>query len=90
LPVSWLLRDRYETDRKAPALTLPVLVIHGTNDEVVPFEMGQRIAELLPNRDFVAVRGGHHNDLFDLNEDAVLSKIVTFVRGASRGLRQAH
>jgi len=82
LPVKWLVHDRYETDRKAPALTIPVLVIHGTNDEVVPFAMGQRIAALLPNREFVPVEGGHHNDLFDY-ERGLVSKIAQFARGAS-------
>ena len=65
LPVQWLVHDRYETDRKASALSIPALVIHGTNDEVVPFAMGQRIAALLPSREFVPIEGGHHNDLFD-------------------------
>lgn len=83
LPVRWLLRDRYETDQKAPALALPVLVIHGTDDEVVPFEMGQRIAALLPNREFLPVQGGHHSDLFYLDERGLVAKIAAFTRGAT-------
>lgn len=78
LPVQWLVRDRYETDRKAAAITLPALVIHGTNDEVIPFRMGQRIAELLPHAELIPVPGGGHNDLFTNDGVDVLARIAIF------------
>lgn len=42
----------------------PVVIIHGTADEVVPFAEGERLARLIraPLR-FVAVPSGSHNDL---------------------------
>lgn len=40
------------------------LIIHGTDDEVIPFQFGQNLANKLgPRCLFVAVHGGHHNDL---------------------------
>jgi fermentation-respiration switch protein FrsA (DUF1100 family) len=42
---------------------MPVLVAHGTNDSIVPFEMGQRLFDAVkgPKR-FIKVEGaGHHN-----------------------------
>ena len=80
LPVRWLVRDRYESEHKAPGITLPALVIHGTEDEVVPFRMGKRIAEVLPHCEFVAVVGAGHNDLFDQRRVDVLARIVAFAR----------
>jgi 3-oxoadipate enol-lactonase len=41
-------------------LTQPALVIHGTDDRVVPFENGKKLAEALPNARFVAFEGGGH------------------------------
>jgi uncharacterized protein len=85
LPVRWLVRDRYDTERKAPAITVPALAIHGTDDEVVPYRMGKRIAELLPNAELVSVPGGRHNDVFNNDRIDVLSTIVAFARGSAPG-----
>ncbi len=83
LPVRWLVRDRYETLRKAPALDLPALVIHGTSDEVIPYEMGRRIAETLPRAELVTLPNCHHGDVFFRNEsDALIARIVAFARGS--------
>jgi len=80
LPVRWLVRDRYETNLKAPALEVPSLVIHGTLDEVIPLDMGQRIAKLLPNSEFFPIEGGHHADLFAIDKSSLLAKIAAFAR----------
>jgi uncharacterized protein len=82
LPVRWLVRDRYETSSKAPGLRLPSVVVHGTEDEVVPMAMGRRVAELLPNGELWPIEGGHHGDLFSLDHGALLAKIVAFARGS--------
>ena len=83
LPVSLLVRDRYESYRKAAAVTVPVLVIHGTDDEVVPFSMGRRMADLLPHAAFVAVAGGGHNDLLSRADFRVTARIAAFAKGES-------
>jgi pimeloyl-ACP methyl ester carboxylesterase len=80
LPVRWLVRDRYETSRKAPSLALPALVIHGTDDELIPVSMGRRIAQLLPHSELVLVDGGHHADLFDV-DPRLFTKIAAFAQG---------
>jgi pimeloyl-ACP methyl ester carboxylesterase len=82
LPVRWLVRDRYDTLGKAHALNLPVLVIHGTSDQVIPFEMGRRVAALFPKGELVTIPEGHHADLFFRSgSDALLERIVAFARG---------
>ncbi|HMJ10796.1 MAG TPA: alpha/beta fold hydrolase [Polyangiaceae bacterium] len=82
LPVSLLVRDRYETKQKVSALSLPVLILHGTADEVIPVSMGRRVADLLPNAKLVLIEGGGHNDLFTLHGQRVLSEIVAFAGAA--------
>ena len=64
LPVRLLMRERFATIDKAPRITVPTLILHGTDDEVVPYAMGRRLGEVLPNARLVSVPGGHHNDLF--------------------------
>ena len=42
-PVSLLLKDRYESIKKIKNIHIPVLVMHGKKDGIVPFEMGKKI-----------------------------------------------
>ena len=46
-PVSFLLKDKYETKNKIKNLNSPTLVMHGKKDKVVPFYMGEKIYDLL-------------------------------------------
>tara|TARA_A100001011_G_scaffold109724_1_gene116293 strand:- start:7357 stop:8178 length:822 start_codon:yes stop_codon:yes gene_type:complete len=43
LPVSLLLKDRYETIKKLKNIKIPILVMHGENDKIVPFHMGKKV-----------------------------------------------
>ncbi len=65
LPVSFLMKDRYHSDRLINKVSCPLVVIHGVDDNVVPFRLGKALFELAndPKR-FVAVPNGGHNDLW--------------------------
>jgi pimeloyl-ACP methyl ester carboxylesterase len=45
-------------------LTVPVLMVHGTDDPVVPFAQSERVAQQAPSADLVALNGGGHVALF--------------------------
>lgn len=61
--VSLLLRERYDSLAVAPRLSDPVLVIHGSQDRIIPVEHGRRLAEALPAASYLEVPGAGHNDL---------------------------
>jgi alpha-beta hydrolase superfamily lysophospholipase len=63
LPVRLLMRDRFDSASKASLVKQPVLVVHGTADEVVPFELGLSLSQALPAATLVRVEGGRHNDV---------------------------
>ncbi len=64
LPVpSFLITEPFDTVGLVRTLEVPVLVIHGRADPVIPFEHGQRLAEAAPKAEFVAHEGGHHGML---------------------------
>jgi uncharacterized protein len=46
IPVNILLKDRYENDKKIKNINIPILVMHGEADQIVPFEMGKKIYEI--------------------------------------------
>jgi fermentation-respiration switch protein FrsA (DUF1100 family) len=66
LPLSLLITDQYNVERNIRAVTAPVLILHGEQDEVIPVEMGRRVyrAANEPKRIELFPVGGH-NDLFD-------------------------
>ncbi len=64
LPARWLVRDRFETRATAQAVSIPVLIVHGDCDEIVPFSMGEDLARAFPKARLVRVAGAHHNDLW--------------------------
>ncbi len=45
-PVSLLLKDKFESYKKINNISIPVLIIHGKVDKIVPFDMGKKMYEL--------------------------------------------
>ena len=46
IPVGLLLKDRYENDKKIKNINIPLLVMHGEKDQIIPFKMGKKIYEI--------------------------------------------
>ena len=46
LPVRLLLKDKYESDKKLKNIEIPILIMHGKVDRLVPFYMGKKMYEL--------------------------------------------
>lgn len=75
LPTSLMIRDRFDTLEKTARIHLPSLVIHGDEDEVIPYPMGQEVAAHLGAK-LITVPGGHHNDLLALRGRELLDAIA--------------
>ena len=46
IPVSLLLKDKFENYKKVGNIKSPILVMHGEADQIVPFSMGKKIYEI--------------------------------------------
>ena len=46
VPVSLLLKDKFENYKKIKNINCPILVMHGEKDQIVPFYMGKKIYEI--------------------------------------------
>lgn len=64
----FLLKYKFRSDLLLPRITCPVLVVHGEQDEVIPFLQGKKLAELATDKTFTAIPQGHHNDLSSFPE----------------------
>lgn len=81
LPNRFLVRDLFDNAKKAPGIATPVLVVHGTEDEVIPFRFGKKLAALFPEARFLPLERGRHNDLFLRGGDSLLDEVAKFCRG---------
>ena len=63
-PVRWLLKDRFESDRYAPLIKAPVLVLLAEHDAVIPSTSSQRLLQYLPDStQSYTFNSTGHNDL---------------------------
>ena len=62
VPASWTVEDRYSPERWIREIgPIPVIVIHGTRDPVVPYDHGKRLYELANDpKGFWTLEGGGH------------------------------
>ena len=71
---------RFDSAARIGRVAAPVLVVHGTDDEIAPFELGRRLFDLAPGtKEMVAIRGGGHNDLWTLHADEVWDAVRGFL-----------
>ncbi len=69
LPLKLLLRYTFESNKHIQKVKCPIVIFHGTEDSVVPYESGKRLFEEGPSpKKFITVPLGNHNDLASFPE----------------------
>ena len=86
-PVAWLVTQRFDNIDRIDDITMPVLIAHGTADEIVPFAMAEKLfaAAKAPKKFLRAEGGSHHNltaNFFDAYQQAI---VETFNLDLPRG-----
>ena len=80
LPVSLLIRDRYDSLRLAALIDTPTLVLAAEYDEVIPIHHARNLAESI-RRDlleFIVIDGAGHNTIGEFTE--YRDALIRFVR----------
>lgn len=78
LPTALTVDDHFDTLAKAPTLAMPVLIVNGTKDGLIPPRMSLELAAAFPDAAVAWVPGGHHNDLFVRAGRDIIATVVTF------------
>ena len=65
---SFLVRYDLDNAKNIKELSVPILIIHGTADSVIPYSQAQRLNRENPKADFVTIEGGGHNDLSNFSQ----------------------
>ena len=73
-------KSRFDSLQKIRRVRAPILIVHGTRDDTIPFSMGERLYQAAPERkSFVAVRGAGHNDVFTVGGEQYLRRLTGFI-----------
>jgi uncharacterized protein len=60
---------------------MPVLVIHGDRDAIVPIALGRRLFEAAPEpREWYAIKGADHNDTYLVGGEKYFLKLRETIR----------
>ena len=82
VPVSLLMRDPFHSDRRIARVTVPVLIMHGSDDPAIPIRFGERLYALAhePKR-FVRFDGGGHENLDDFGAIGTARQFIGGLKG---------
>jgi uncharacterized protein len=84
-PIGGLLRTKYDSLGKMQGIRVPLLVLHGDRDDVVPYELGRRLFEAAnPPKTFYTIRGARHNDTYIVGDLPYFEAWARFLRGLER------
>lgn len=71
LPVQLLLSQKFDSLNKIAHVSMPVLIVHGTDDRYIPSHFSEKLYEAVAgNKRLVLVPGGTHNNSLQLGEVA--------------------
>jgi len=87
LPVSLLMTERFNSVENVSKLSCPVTVLHGTEDEIVPFYLAERLFAAVPEtsangvpKQFIELPGTGHNDVMLVAEDSYRRAVEAMLR----------
>jgi fermentation-respiration switch protein FrsA (DUF1100 family) len=81
----YIPKSRFDSLVKIQQIQAPILIVHGTRDEIVPFSMGQRLFAAAPEpKFFFPVEGAGHNDVLEVGGHELLDCFKSFLGRLTR------
>jgi uncharacterized protein len=85
-PAHLMLKARFDLAERLKRIRVPVLVLHGDRDSLIPFEMGQAVFQAAnPPKTFYPVEGADHNDTAWVGAEAYFRALFDFIRKVTGG-----
>jgi fermentation-respiration switch protein FrsA (DUF1100 family) len=85
LPMHWLLSGRFPLVERLKHVTMPVLVLHGDRDDIVPIALGREVFDAAPvPKYFYVIEGADHNNTYQVGGRAYFQRLTQFIRGVVR------
>jgi len=78
-PLNLLITQKFDFINKVKSIKMPVLLIHGIKDKVVPAIMSQQLFAVVPEpKKLLLIANGGHNDLTQVDSDRYLATLQEF------------
>ncbi len=74
----FIITDRFSNKFKARFIKEPVLLIHGTKDRFIPYEMSVKLNKLFPNSELIPINNADHVNIFKFMTNKIWDKIFKF------------
>jgi fermentation-respiration switch protein FrsA (DUF1100 family) len=85
LPVGLVMSVKLDNIGRIPDVKMPILVIHGVSDTVIPFSMGKKLFDAAPEpKTFLPVPGADHSDSDVVGGEAYWSAWKALLEDAER------
>lgn len=82
IPLGWAMKARFDTVEKARSLKVPLLIVHGERDEIVPISQGRQVYQTATGpKTWQTIPGGGHNDLWSGDHPSFHGAIRKFLAG---------
>ncbi|MBI2094415.1 MAG: alpha/beta hydrolase [Candidatus Omnitrophica bacterium] len=80
LPLHLLLQARYDLGSRLKDVRVPVLVLHGDRDTIVPLALGRQVYEAANDpKGFYLIRGANHNDTYLVGGEPYFQRLLSFL-----------
>jgi fermentation-respiration switch protein FrsA (DUF1100 family) len=78
IPVNILLKDRYENYKKIKNINIPILIMHGEKDKIVPFKMGKKMYQLANEPKYFY--STNHDDHMMVYDQPMINTLKNFIK----------
>jgi fermentation-respiration switch protein FrsA (DUF1100 family) len=76
----WRPKVPYDNVGKIGQVKVPVMVVHGAHDEIIPVDMGRQVYEAAPEpKELYIIPGAHHNDTYDVGDAQYFARFKAFI-----------
>jgi len=81
LPIKLFMKSEFNSVEKIRSITVPILVIHGSDDSIVPLKLARRLFDAANEpKEFYEIAGADHNDTYMVGRAEYFNKISGFAR----------
>jgi len=79
-PLQFISGNFFDTSRALSTLETPVMLIHGTEDEVIPVEMARKLVSSCRKPPVLhLIGGGQHKNLYQRDGEAILRRLQAYI-----------
>ena len=80
LPARWILKDQFDSLSRAKSVQVPVFVVHGTHDKLIPIAHSKTLVSQLSNARLLPIPRGGHKEVWSYPE--ATKELLAFIRAS--------